>query len=83
MEREQILYALRADLEAAIKNRDAVSGHFDDVISHVPSGIPYPDNVERIRQASREYTIAQQALMLATDRLNDFLIQWNGCGARA
>ena len=64
---------LQADLAVARRNRYAASRHFDDVISHVPSGIPYPDNVDRIRQASREYNDAQRAVLLATSRLNEFL----------
>jgi|SRR5579863_2344088 len=73
MERDRILHALQAELEAAKQSRDAASQRFDEIISHVPSGIPYPDNVERIRQASREYTSTQQAVMLALNRLNEFL----------
>jgi pseudouridine-5'-phosphate glycosidase len=74
MDHDQILYALQAELEAAKQNRDAVSQRFDEIISHVPSGIPYPDSVERIRQASREYSSAQQAIVVALNRINEFLV---------
>jgi hypothetical protein len=81
MEYQQILHALQAELEAARQIREAASKRFDEIIAHVPSGVPYPDSVERIRQASREYCSAQQAVMLAMNRLNDFLVHGTVTGS--
>jgi hypothetical protein len=58
MDREQILRALRDDLEAARQRCDDASERLDDTIRWAPSGIPNPDDPERIR-ASNEYRHAR------------------------
>jgi hypothetical protein len=73
-DRESILLALRQELEAARKRAEIASSHFDEALTNVPSGIPYPDSTRRIQKASREYAEAQRSALAALMRLNDFLI---------
>jgi hypothetical protein len=65
---------LRAELAAARHRRDEAAQRFDQMISEVPSGIPYPDGTERIRQISAAYGRTQAEMAAAFGRLNDFLI---------
>lgn len=74
MERERILRTLRAELAAAQHRRDDAAARFNEMISEVPSNIPHPDGVERIRQISGEYGRTQAEATAAFGRLNDFLI---------
>jgi len=55
------------------RHRDEASKLFDEVIRRVPSGIPHPNGSERIRTASKAYSVAQEELGEARARLNDFL----------
>jgi len=73
-DRQVILQILHQDLKVARKQRDRAYAHFDDTLRQVPSGIPYPDEEERIRWASRIFSDAQRGLSDALARLNDYLI---------
>jgi hypothetical protein len=72
--RESILLVLRQELEAARKRAEIASTHFDEVLKHVPSGVPYPDSTRRIQKASSEYARTQRVALDALMRLNEFLI---------
>ena len=74
VDRERILSILHQDLRIAREKRDQASAHFNDIMGQIPSGVPYPDNQDRIRRASRDYTRAQEVLTAATVRLNAYLI---------
>src|ERR1700674_1578370 len=71
MDREQILQALRANLDASGQRRDVASERFDAIIREVPSGLPHL--AERIRRASREYTQAQEAVSDLLVKVTDYL----------
>jgi hypothetical protein len=38
-----------------------------------PSGLPYPDGAQRIKNASTNLTLARREMMRAHTRLNDFI----------
>ena len=61
---------LRQQLEAAVERRRVAGEHFEEVM-RLTGGGPVPD--ERILQASREYTAAQQAVISALLAMNKFL----------
>jgi hypothetical protein len=68
-----VLSILHRDLEVATERASAATAAFDSVTSEIPSGIPHPDGTQRIHNASREISQARVGLMIAHNRLNDFL----------
>ncbi len=75
MDRFEILRVLRDDVTAAQQRRDEASARFTEVMMHdTPGGIPHPHHTERIHEASRAYSVAQQGATDALMRLNEFLI---------
>ena len=46
---------------------------FDATIKAIPSGMPHPDGVQRIHDASRQVSVARVEMMKAHNRLNDYL----------
>jgi len=46
---------------------------YDAVMSDIPSGMPHPDGVQRIQNASRDLSQARAAMMKAHIQLNEFL----------
>jgi hypothetical protein len=75
MDPESALECLRDQLAAAREQAKRTSDAFDAIVREVPSGIPYPDSVQRIRDASREYNSARVSLTIALKRLNDFQVR--------
>ena len=70
---QQIRTALFQDvLEASARNSKATR-EFEEVIGQFPSGLPHPDGVQRIKNASNKLTIARKEMATAHDRLNDYL----------
>jgi hypothetical protein len=65
--------ALFRGLLEATKRAEAATDAFAAIASNIPSGMPHPDGVQRIRNASHELTAARNEMMKAHDRLNDFL----------
>jgi hypothetical protein len=65
--------ALIEGLTEATARVKAASESFQSVMSEMPSGVPHPDGVQRIHNASRELTAARKEMMTAHSRLNDFL----------
>jgi len=62
----------REFLSATERAREATES-FDAAIREIPSGIPHPDGVQRIHNASREVSVARIDMMKAHNRLNDYL----------
>jgi hypothetical protein len=52
---------------------NAANRKFSEVMGQFPSGLPHPDGVQRIKDASNELTVARNEMMAAHDRLNSFL----------
>jgi hypothetical protein len=69
----RILGILHRDLQAATERAGAATAAFDGVTSEIPSGMPHPDGTQRIHNASREMSRARVGLMIAHNRLNDYL----------
>jgi hypothetical protein len=72
-ERRKSRIALYWKLHEAIKRAEAATEAFSAITSRIPSGIPHPDGVQRIRSASHELTAARNEMMEAHHRLNEFL----------
>ena len=68
-----VLSILHRDLEIATERAKTATAVFDAVTSEIPSGIPPSDSTQRIRNVSREMSQARGGLMIAHNRLNDFL----------
>ena len=68
-----VLNILHQDLQAATERATAATSIFNAITSEVPSGLPHPDGTQRIHDASREMSQARVGLMIAHNRLNDFL----------
>jgi hypothetical protein len=63
---------LQAVFEATARNNEAF-GEFQAVMGQFPSGLPHPDGVQRIKNASHKLSITRKEKMKADDRLNDYL----------
>ena len=48
---------------------------FNAITGEIPSGIPHPDGVQRIRNASRDLSSARAELMRVHNRIQDYLIR--------
>ena len=68
-----VLNILHRDLDVATERASAAAATFDAVTSEIPSGFPHPDGTQRIHNASREMSQARVGLMIAHNRLNDYL----------
>src|SRR6266550_6895488 len=51
------------ELSQATERADSASEKFNAVMGEVPSGIPHPDGVQRLHNASREMSNAREELM--------------------
>jgi hypothetical protein len=71
---ETILAALNEESKIARLESEAASQNFDDVIRQVPSGLPHPDGVQRIHNASRELSSARERFMASIDRTSKFVV---------
>jgi hypothetical protein len=69
----EILQKLREALDTARQRSEAASAHFDEVLRDVPSGLPQPDGVERVRLASVEFIRSRQILLDAHLKLENFI----------
>jgi hypothetical protein len=61
------------DLHEATLRADAATEAFTAIAGDIPSGMPQPDGIQRIQNASREMDAARKAMMTAHTRLNDFI----------
>jgi hypothetical protein len=75
VDRREIRQLLQEDFDAAQQRRIAASERYSEIINDIPSGIPHPDGIDRIRQVSGEYKASREAASEAMQRLSDFLIR--------
>jgi len=64
---------LREQLQAATLIADQASEAFSELMTEIPSGLPYPDSTHRIHCASRDLSAARKEVMAAHQRLHEFL----------
>ena len=69
----EIRTILFQELYAATAQGNDARRQFDEVMGRFPSGMPHPDGVQGIKNASDALTIARKELAVAHNRLNDFL----------
>src|SRR6185312_13325357 len=69
----EIRNLLHREFLAATERATEATESFDATIREIPSGIPHPDGVQRIHNASREVSVARVQMMKAYNRLNDYL----------
>jgi hypothetical protein len=60
-------------LTEATARSHAASQAFTAVMGDIPSALPHPDGTQRIHNVSRELSAAQNEVMQAHTRLNEFL----------
>jgi len=59
-------------LETTAKKGEAFL-KFKSVMDQFPIGLPHPDRLQQIKNASHELSIARKEMALAYTRLNDYL----------
>ena len=74
MDPRPIVEILRAEVERTHAEYDRVKQDFRLVSADIPSGLPYPDGMQRIQNVSRAQSFAMDAYEAALKRLNRFLI---------
>ena len=72
---ELIENILGAELKRAKALYKQELADFTKVTREVPSAIPYPDNVTRIRRAAERHNHAIDAYIVALRRFNDYTIR--------
>jgi hypothetical protein len=60
------------DLRQATIQAEASANAFAAITGDTPSGLPHPDGVQRIHNASNEMKLARDGMMKAHNRLNDY-----------
>jgi hypothetical protein len=70
---QQILSTLLEDVIELTARTEQATEEFEAVTGQVPSGLPHPDGVQRIKNASSKLSVARNELMKAHRRLNDFI----------
>ena len=70
---QDIRTALFQDLLGTTARNSEANREFDEVMGQFPSGLPPPDGVQRIKNASNTLSIARKEMATAHNRLNDFL----------
>ena len=71
---EKVHDLLQQELAAATERAAGASAAFLDVTSQVPSGLPYPDGTQRIRNIAHDLAFARTELMRAHSRMDTFLV---------
>jgi len=74
VEREEIMKILQDDVTCAKQQLDDANRAFDGVIREVPSMLPHPDGVQRIKNVSRDLALSHDKLNEAVERLNNFML---------
>jgi len=70
---QQIRSTLLQDILELTARIDAASAEFDEVMRQIPSDLPHPDGVQRIKNVSAKLSTARQELMKAHRRLDEHL----------
>jgi hypothetical protein len=71
---QSIREALETDLRCAKEALAAATKAFDAVCGEIPSGMPHPDGVARIKSASKELHFRREQFMTSLSRLNGFTL---------
>ena len=69
----EIRAILHYDLIQATKRTSEALREFEEAAGQYPSGLPGPDGVQRIKNASNALTIARKQMLTAHNRLDDYL----------
>ena len=72
-DRRAVRAKLVQDLHQATMRADAATVAFNATANDIPSALPHPDGIQRIRNASEEMDAARRDMMTAHSRLNDFI----------
>jgi hypothetical protein len=75
MDRQETLHTLQEDVRAAKQRLDATMEKFDAIMRESPAGLPVPDSLESLHNASRELTRAREEHVEAHVRLNAFVAE--------
>jgi hypothetical protein len=70
---QQVRSTLLQDILELTARIDEASAEFDEVMRQIPSDLPHPDGVQRIKNISAKLSTARQELMNAHRRLDDHL----------
>jgi hypothetical protein len=68
---QQIRSTLLQDILELTARVNEANREFEAIIGQVPSGLPHPDGVQRIKNASNKLSTARKELMKAHRRLDD------------
>jgi len=71
---ESIRVSLTREAEKAQERFKAEAENFNKVVHDLPSLIPYPDSVTRIKLAASQHNDALEAYRMAVKRLNDYVL---------
>jgi len=71
---DEVLRIMQSDTDSAKRLLKHATRVFDSMVCEIPSGIPYPDGVQRIKNASRELSAARSALNTAVERQSAFVL---------
>jgi hypothetical protein len=71
-ESEGIGKILRDAFDAALKERNTASDAFDEILHKIPSGMPHPDGVQRIKSGSAAVSAARDKMIAAMIRLREY-----------
>ena len=69
----EIRATLLQDLIGSTARNSEALREFDEVTGQFPSGLPYPDGVQRIKNASNKLSVARKEMGTAHNRLSDYL----------
>jgi hypothetical protein len=70
---QEIRSILQGDLIMATRRNSEAVREFDEVMGQFPSGLPHPDGVQRIKNASNKLSVTRKEMATAHNRLNDYL----------
>ena len=70
---QDIRVNLLQDLLGATARSSDANREFDEAIGQFPSGLPHPDGVQRIKNASNKLFVSRKEMGTAHNRLNDYL----------
>ena len=69
----QIHAALKDELAVVTEQAVQASEAFLRVTAEIPSGLPHPDGIQRVHNASHDVSQARARMSLAHKRLNDYV----------
>ena len=70
---DQIRTALVNCIAQATARVSEANHKFSEAIGQFPSGLPHPDGVQRIKNASSELALARKEMMIAHKRFNEYV----------